>query len=129
VERIVKFYMNEQEQAFLQERFPKLWENLKDNIELYEPYERDEQMSRINKQMEDKLGALAVEYGYRVATHPEVPGVRMLGVRPSTVYIDEAHHTSSVFTPGRSDVTPQEWLEHRRICGRNLLECLSGEAH
>ena len=125
----MKFFMNEQEQAFLKANYPQLWENMKDNIELYEPFERVERLSQINRDFKERLGDLAVEYGYRVAPDPEVPGLRGLGSRPSAVYFDEAHHTSSVFDPGRSDVTPQEWLEHRRICGRTLLECLSGEAH
>jgi hypothetical protein len=125
----MKFYMTEREKAFFEENHTKLWESIKDDIELYEPYERTERLRTINKQMNDKLGALAVEYGYRVAENPEVSGLRGLGFRPDKVIFDEAHNLSEVYDSGGPDVVAQKWVEHRRICARSLLECLSGETH
>lgn len=125
----MKFFMNEQEQALLKANYPQLWENMKDNIELYVPIERVERLSQINRDFKERLGDLAVEYGYRVAPDPEVPGLRGLGSRPSAVYFDEAHNLSEIYDSGEPDVVTQKWMEHRRVCGRTLLECLSGEAH
>ena len=126
VERI-PFYMNELEQQYLQQNHPDLWEHLKDNIEVYEPVLRK---TELKKELNDKLGALASEYGYRVAEDSEVPGVRNVrGLTPDKVVFDEAHNLSEVYASGEQSVTTQKWLEHRSVCRRTLLECLSGEQH
>lgn len=127
----MKFYMNEQEQELLSSRWPNLYNAIKDYIELYQPIEPLNVMSRINAQLRDdyqrRLGELAVEQGYRVAPDPEVPGLRGLGARPSQVIFDESHNLAEVYESGSNDVVASRWMEHRRVCRRTLLECLSGE--
>lgn len=123
----MKFYMNEWEQEALKKYHPDLYEKMKDQIELYVPDERTERLREINKQMEDKLGALGIEYGNRVAAYSEVPGLPHLGARPNYVVFDESHNLSEVYESGDKDVTAQRWMEHRRVCRRTLLDCLSGE--
>lgn len=111
----MKFYLNESEIGWMKQFHP-------DHVHL----EREERLIEIN----ESLGAVASEYGYRVAEDSEVPGVRNLrGITPNQVIFDEAHNLSEVYDSGEPSVTSQKWLEHRRVCRRTLLECLSGEQH
>ena len=124
----MKFFMTDTEVRFLKEMHGDLYEILKDKIETYldpaEPY-----TPGLRRLAQESLGAQAVEYGYRVAPDQEVPGLRGLGVRPNTVYFDEAHNLSEIYDSGEPRLVTQKWVEHRRVCGRTLLECLSGETH
>lgn len=122
----MKFYMNESEMAMLKGNWPDLYENIKDNIELYEPLIRK---ADLNQKLNDKLGALTVEHGYRVASDQEVPGIRNLGLTPDTVLFDEPHSLTDIYSSGEPSVTSQRWLAHRSVCRRTLLECLSGGTH
>lgn len=85
----------------------------------------------VNERLEEtfnttRLGSLSEQF--RVATNPEVPGVRGLGHRFSSVYFDEAHFTEVAQPRRRHSDDASEWLEHRSFCKRDLLSCLSGEA-
>jgi hypothetical protein len=62
-----------------------------------------------------------------LAPNPDISGVRGLGYRPNTVYIDETHYTEGFHCWWGNGVTPQKWLEHRMFCTRTVLACLSGE--
>jgi hypothetical protein len=85
-----------------------------------------------------RLGSLAIEQGtnldtlksdgvYRVASYPDVSGIRGLGYRPSAVYIDEPHYSTAFNCWWGNGVTASKWLEHRVFCKRAVLACLSGE--
>lgn len=125
----MKFYMNEQEQIYLATLHPKLWEQLEDNIVVYRS-DLEPIAPGIKQLVKESLGALASEYGYRVAEDSEVPGVRNVrGITPDKVIFDEAHNLSEIYDSGEQSVTAQKWLEHRRVCRRTLLECLSAVPH
>jgi hypothetical protein len=85
-----------------------------------------------------RLGSLPIEQGtnldtlksdgvYRVASNPDVSGVRGLGHRPSSVYIDEPHYFAAFHCWWGDGVTASKWMEHRVFCKRAVLACLSGE--
>jgi hypothetical protein len=122
----VKLYMNEQEQIYMQTFHPGLWEKLENNIEVYRS-DLEPIAPGLKKLAHDTLGGLAVEYGYRVAEDPEVPRVRHLGNRANLVIFDEPHNLSEVYSSGEPSFVAQKWVEHRRVCRRALLDCLSGE--
>ena len=64
----------------------------------------------------------------QLASDPEVPQVRSLGLRPTAVFIDEPHHWAAANCNWPNGVYDESaWNEHRRTCQRDLLQCLAGE--
>ena len=124
----MKFFMTDTEVRFLKEMHGDLYAILKERIDTYVPFYPTQQ-EELQNNLNESLGAQAVEYGYRVAPDPEVPGLRGLGSRPNTVYFDEAHNLSEIYNSGEPRLVTQKWMEHRRVCGRTLLDCLSGTSH
>lgn len=57
----------------------------------------------------------------------EVPRVRNQRGPRYPVYFDESYYTPNLECIWREGTTAQEWLEHRRVCKRDLLKCLSRE--
>lgn len=97
-------------------------------------YDKDfmDSMFEVAQPMEeiDRLGSLnefTRSRGFRVAPNPEVSGLRGLGQYGYQVYIDEANYSKATHFRWRDGDATSEWLEHRVLCTRDVLACLSRE--
>jgi hypothetical protein len=122
----MKVYMSEKEVSYLKTRHPGLYDAIKDKIY---PLEAIVRRADVMTNLNESLGAIASEYGYGVAQSSDVSGLRDFGPRPVALYSDTAHDLSEIYATGEPGVVTQKWLEHRRVCTRDLLACLSGETH
>jgi hypothetical protein len=120
-----RFYFYPQELESIKSMHPGLYESMKNNIVLLDSPQRTELKNNLN----ESLGAIASEYGYGVAQSSDVSGLRGLSQSPITIHSDETHNLAEIYDSGEPSLVTQKWLEHRRICRRALLECLSGESY
>lgn len=64
----------------------------------------------------------------QLASDPEVPKVRGLGLRATAVFIDEPHYsTTSNCNWPNGIYDSAQWATHLSTCQRDLLQCLAGE--
>ena len=118
-------YLYENEIEWMKRFTPDLYEGLKENIEVKHPFQHELDY----RELQEKLGEIARDRGYRMASDQDLSGVSHLGARADYVLFDEPHNLTTVYESGEPGIVTQKWLEHRRTCRRTLLECLSGETH